>query len=59
MKILLVHQNYPAQFLHLAPELIRRGHEVTAQASEAQEDRIARFSPGVNDRSSRTLRGLR
>lgn len=30
MKILLVHQNYPAQFLHLAPELIRRGHDVTA-----------------------------
>lgn len=30
MKILLVHQNYPAQFLHLAPELIRRGHEVNA-----------------------------
>ncbi len=30
MKILLVHQNYPAQFLHLAPELRRRGHEVTA-----------------------------
>lgn len=30
MKILLVHQNYPAQFLHLAPELTRRGHEVLA-----------------------------
>ncbi len=30
MKILLVHQNYPAQFLHLAPELRRRGHDVTA-----------------------------
>ena len=30
MKILLVHQNFPGQFLHLAPELVRRGHEVLA-----------------------------
>ena len=30
MKILLVHQNFPGQFLHLAPELMRRGHEVRA-----------------------------
>jgi glycosyltransferase involved in cell wall biosynthesis len=30
MKILFVHQNFPGQFLHLAPELVRRGHEVTA-----------------------------
>lgn len=28
MKILLVHQNFPAQFLHLAPALVERGHEV-------------------------------
>ncbi len=28
MKVLLVHQNYPGQFLHLAPELRRRGHQV-------------------------------
>ncbi len=28
MKILFVHQNYPGQFLHLAPELRRRGHQV-------------------------------
>ena len=27
MKILFVHQNFPGQFLHLAPELQRRGHE--------------------------------
>lgn len=27
MKILFVHQNFPGQFLHLAPELTRRGHE--------------------------------
>lgn len=30
MKVLLVHQNFPGQFLHLAPELRRRGHEVRA-----------------------------
>lgn len=30
MKVLLVHQNFPGQFLHLAPELVRRGHEVLA-----------------------------
>ncbi len=28
MKILLVHQNFPAQFKHIAPALLRRGHEV-------------------------------
>ena len=30
MKILFVHQNFPGQFLYLAPELKRRGHEVRA-----------------------------
>lgn len=30
MKVLLVHQNFPGQFLHLAPELKRRGHDVLA-----------------------------
>lgn len=30
MKILLIHQNFPGQFLHLGPELARRGHEVLA-----------------------------
>ena len=28
MKVLFIHQNFPGQFLHLAPELTRRGHEV-------------------------------
>lgn len=27
MKILFIHQNFPGQFLHLAPELSRRGHD--------------------------------
>ncbi len=30
MKILFVHQNFPGQFLHLAPALQDRGHEVRA-----------------------------
>ena len=28
MKLLFVHQNFPGQFLHLAPEMQRRGHDV-------------------------------
>ena len=30
MKILIVHQNFPGQFLHLAPALVEHGHEVHA-----------------------------
>ncbi|MDT8857200.1 glycosyltransferase [Paracoccaceae bacterium Fryx2] len=30
MKVLFVHQNFPGQFLHLAPELQRRGHQCLA-----------------------------
>lgn len=30
MRILFVHQNFPGQFLHLAPALAARGHEVQA-----------------------------
>lgn len=30
MKLLLIHQNFPGQFLHLAPALAARGHEVLA-----------------------------
>lgn len=34
MKILLIHQNFPGQFLHLAPALASRGHEVIGLSSE-------------------------
>ena len=30
MKILFVHQNFPSQFKHLAPELVLLGHDVSA-----------------------------
>ena len=30
MKILFIHQNFPAQFIHLAPALVARGHQVWA-----------------------------
>jgi glycosyltransferase involved in cell wall biosynthesis len=30
VKLLFVHQNFPAQFRHLAPEMQRRGHDVRA-----------------------------
>ena len=30
MKILFLHQNFPGQFLYLAPEMARRGHDVMA-----------------------------
>ncbi|KUF11073.1 glycosyltransferase [Pseudoponticoccus marisrubri] len=30
MKILLIHQNFPGQYKHLAPALVERGHQVVA-----------------------------
>ena len=37
MKILLVHQNFPGQFLQLAPALSARGHDVTALTDQKNE----------------------
>jgi glycosyltransferase involved in cell wall biosynthesis len=37
VKILLVHQNFPGQFLHLAPALAARGHEVAALTAEGNQ----------------------
>ena len=41
MKVLFVHQNFPGQFLHLAPELTRRGHEVRMLTDAANKRRFA------------------
>lgn len=38
MKILFVHNNFPAQFVHLAPALKARGHEVAALGSHTARD---------------------
>ena len=37
MRILLIHQNFPGQFLHLAPALAARGHQVLALTVEGNE----------------------
>jgi glycosyltransferase involved in cell wall biosynthesis len=36
MRILFVHQNFPGQFRHLAPELVKKGHVVTAMTMRKQ-----------------------
>jgi glycosyltransferase involved in cell wall biosynthesis len=42
-RILLIHQNFPGQFKHLAPELARQGHEVVALGINAAQVEM----PGV------------
>jgi glycosyltransferase involved in cell wall biosynthesis len=42
-KILFIHQNFPGQFKHLAPELARQGHEVVALGIHTQQVHM----PGV------------
>ena len=37
MNILFVHQNFPGQFLHLAPALAARGHRVAALTDEGNQ----------------------
>ncbi|MCZ8133788.1 MAG: glycosyl transferase family 1, partial [Rhodobacteraceae bacterium] len=60
MKILLVHQNFPAQFLYLAPELKRRGHDVVAltdtlnkRESEVRTLRYRHDAPQVDAQACR------
>lgn len=73
LKILFVHQNFPAQFKHLAPALIKEGHEVTALHRRNTEEgswqgvRMIRYpmssssTPGVHpwvvDFESKVMRG--
>ncbi|MES2845452.1 MAG: glycosyltransferase family 4 protein [Pseudomonadota bacterium] len=41
MKILFLHQNFPGQFLYLAPEMVRRGHDVRALTDDTNTRQIA------------------
>lgn len=43
MKILFIHQNFPGQFVHLAPALAKLGHEVVALGSRLPAPQL----PGV------------
>ena len=45
MRVLLVHQNFPGQFKHLAPALIARGDEVIAMGMRDVGEVIA-TTPG-------------
>lgn len=38
MRLLLVHQNFPGQYRHLVPELLRRGHELVAIGATPLQD---------------------
>ena len=37
MKILIIHQNFPGQYKHLAPALVAQGHEVVALTCKVKE----------------------
>ncbi len=37
MKILLIHQNFPGQYKHLAPALVEQGHQVVALTCKVKE----------------------
>ncbi len=41
MNILFVHQNFPGQFLHVAPELMRRGHRVVALTDAVNQQKTS------------------
>ena len=40
MKILFIHQNFPGQFVHLAPALAKQGHEVHALVLHCLSDGV-------------------
>jgi glycosyltransferase involved in cell wall biosynthesis len=40
VKILFIHQNFPGQFKHLAPALVRAGHECTALTLRVKEPSV-------------------
>lgn len=73
MEILIIHQNYPGQFKHLAPALVAAGHNVTAmplQKTEAKQHEgvtlvpygvgrstSANIHPWVSDFETKVIRG--
>lgn len=71
MKILFVHQNFPAQFKFVAPSLAKRGHEIRAMTmnNQAGYDDLALYKytstrsstpnihPWVGDFETKVLRG--
>ena len=65
MKLLFVHQNFPGQFLHLAPEMQRRGHDVRAitdtandKASDIPTLRYTFKAPPVDPKATRLGRNF-
>lgn len=58
MKILFVHQNYPAQFLHLAPALAARGHDVLALTDEKNQRPSAVRTVRYKSPEENPVRGL-
>lgn len=73
MNVLFVHQNFPGQFKHLAPELVAQGHKVmamTMQQAKAKQWKgitlvpygvsratAANVHPWVSDFETKTIRG--
>ena len=54
-KILFIHQNFPGQFVHVATELARLGHEVVALGIKGRSVagvKFLRYQPKVPDRVS-------
>ena len=47
MKILFIHQNFPGQFMHLAPALVEQGHEVAALSIARGENKELAIWNGV------------
>ena len=60
MKLLFVHQNFPGQFLHLAPEMQRLGHDVRALTdatnSKTADVPILRYSHKAQDLDPKATR---
>lgn len=54
MNILFIHQNFPGQFLHLAPALVKKGHTVTCLVPDNNKNKKI---PGLVYREYNLTRG--